>query len=353
MKVDLFDFPFDERAIAQAPANPRDSSKLLLIPKDGNFKDYHTRDLDTLIRPNDILVFNNTKVIPARLNGKRGEAKIEATLLKQETLSSWECLIKNARRLKVGNTVIFADDFSATVLGKKETGEVILDFNRSGADLFCALHQYGIMPLPPYIHREKEGKEEDKQSYQTIYAKTEGAVAAPTAGLHFTPALFDRLDKMGVERIFVTLHVGGGTFLPMKTDDTKDHKMHSEYGVIDEKTAAFLTKAKQEGRRIIAVGTTSMRLLESATDENGVVHPFAKETDIFITPGYKFKGVDMLWTNFHLPKSTLFMLVSAFAKLDKMKRAYAHALANDYRFFSYGDACLIEKDEDLDFNPNL
>ncbi len=346
MRVDLFDFDLPEDRIASEPATPRDSSKLLCIPKNGVLQDKHAYDLDKLLLPSDILVFNDTKVLPARLNGTRGQAHIEATLLKQVSLDNWECLIKNARRLKENDLIRFAEDFQATVLGKSKDGPVLLKFNRAGTDLFEALHTYGIMPLPPYIHREKGGKESDRADYQTIYAKNEGAVAAPTAGLHFTEDLFKRLDEKGIQRIFVTLHVGGGTVLPMKADDTKDHKMHAEFGVISKETTDLLNKAKQQGRRIISVGTTSLRLLESAADEKGILHPFCGETDIFITPGYRFKFVDVLWTNFHLPKSTLFMLVCAFAGMDTMKKAYRHAIQEHYRFFSYGDACLIEKNDE-------
>ena len=351
MRVELFDFALPEERIASEPASPRDSSKLLCIPKNGVFQDKHAYDLDTLLLPSDVLVFNDTKVLPARLYGMRGQAHIEATLLKQLSLDTWECLIKNARRLKQGDEISFAENFNAAVLSKSEDGPVRLKFNRSGTELFEALHTYGIMPLPPYIHREKGGKESDKADYQTIYAKNEGAVAAPTAGLHFTEELFKRLDEKGVQRVFVTLHVGGGTFLPMKAADTKDHKMHAEFGVITQQTADFLNEAKRQGRRIISVGTTSLRLLESAADDKGVLHPFCGETDIFITPGYRFKFIDLLWTNFHLPKSTLFMLVCAFAGMEKMKKAYRHAIERQYRFFSYGDACLIEKDDEAPIPP--
>ena len=346
MKTDIFTFDLPESHIANAPANPRDSSKLLHIRVCDNqptLTDLTVADLDKILRPTDVLVFNDTKVIPARLYGKRGEANIEITLFKQLNLSDWETLIKNSRRLKQGDIITLADDFNATVMHKMDTGPVILHFNKSGADLMTALHEVGTMPLPPYIKRLRGGKESDKADYQTIYACYEGAVAAPTAGLHFTPQLFDRLDKMGVSREFITLHVGGGTFLPVKVDDTDDHKMHAEFGVITPDVAQRLNQAKREGRRIISVGTTSLRLLESAADEKGILHPFEGETSIFITPGYRFKFIDVMFTNFHLSGSTLFMLVCAFAGIEAMKTAYAYAIQNNYRFFSYGDACLIER----------
>ena len=343
MKTELFTFDLPADLIADYPAEPRDSARLLHILPDGRLEDKVVSDLDTLLRPDDVLVFNDTKVIPARLYGMRGQAKIEMTLFKQENLSDWTTLIKNARRLKVGDRIDLTDTFFATVLHKTENGAVVVRFNRSGADLMAMLHTVGTMPLPPYIRRARGGKESDKADYQTIYARHEGAVAAPTAGLHFTPALFDRLDARGIERLFLTLHVGGGTFLPVKVDDTDKHKMHAEYGVLSPEVADKINKAKRAGRRIIPVGTTSLRLLESAADEDGIVHPFQGETRIFITPGYRFKVVDAMFTNFHLSGSTLFMLVSAFAGLDRMKAAYHHAIREKYRFFSYGDACLIEK----------
>ena len=343
MKTDIFTFDMPEDLIANYPAEPRDSARLLHILPDGSVADKTVADLDQLLRPDDVLVFNDTKVIPARLYGMRGAAKIELTLFKQENLSDWTTLIKNARRLKIGDIITFTDNFSATVLAKNETGAVVVRFNKSGADLMAALHRVGTMPLPPYIKRARGGLESDKADYQTIYACHEGAVAAPTAGLHFTPALFERLDQKGIERLFVTLHVGGGTFLPVKVDDTDNHKMHAEFGVLTQSVADKINAAKRAGRRIVTVGTTSLRLLESATDESGVVHAFEGETRIFITPGYRFRATDAMFTNFHLSGSTLFMLVCAFAGIDVMKAAYQYAIANRYRFFSYGDACLIEK----------
>ena len=342
MKTEIFDFNLPQELIANKPCEPRDAARLLHI--DGvHLTDGHMLDLPNWLKPTDVLVFNDTKVIPARLYGLRGEAQVELTLFKQIDLSTWETLIKNARRLKKGDVITFSDDFNAMVLDKTESGSVIVQFNVKGSDLFAKLHEVGTMPLPPYIKRLRGGLESDKADYQTMYAKHEGAVAAPTAGLHFTERLFNLLDAKGIQREFVTLHVGGGTFLPVKVDDTDNHKMHAEYGVISNEVADRLNAARQRGCRIVPVGTTSLRLLESAADEQGVIHPFAKETSIFITPGYRFKATDALFTNFHTPKSTLFMLVSALAGLDVMQNAYKHAVEERYHFFSYGDACLIEK----------
>ena len=288
MKTDIFKFDLPEGLIANYPAEPRDSARLLHILPNGSLEDKIVADLDSLLRPDDVLVFNDTKVIPARLNGHRDSAQIELTLFKQENLSDWTVLAKKARRLKENDKIEFTPDFYATVLKKNEAGSVLIRFSKAGADLMAALHQVGIMPLPPYIKREKGGKESDKADYQTIYARYEGAVAAPTAGLHFTQDLFNRLDKKGIERLFLTLHVGGGTFLPVKVSDTDNHKMHAEYGVLTEEVADKINAAKRAGRRIIPVGTTSLRLLESAADDGGIVHPFCGETSIFITPGYHF-----------------------------------------------------------------
>ncbi len=343
MKTAVFTFDMPEKLIANYPVEPRDSARLLHILSDGRVEDKLIADLDTLLRPDDVLIFNDTKVIPARLYGIRGQAKIELTLFKQENLSDWVTLIKNSRRLKINDVIYFSDDLTATVLEKTESGSVIVRFNKSGADLMNVLHQIGTMPLPPYIKRLRGGLESDKADYQTIYAKNEGAVAAPTAGLHFTPELFKRLKEKGIEQLFLTLHVGGGTFLPVKVDDTDNHKMHAEFGILSPEVANKINQAKKDGRRIVTVGTTSLRLLESATDENGIVHPFEGETRIFITPGYRFRATDVMFTNFHLSGSTLFMLVCAFAGIDVMKEAYRYAISNEYRFFSYGDACLIEK----------
>lgn len=343
MKTSLFTFDMPLDLIANEPASPRDSSKLLYLHQNGTITEHTVAQLDEILQQGDVLVFNDTKVIPARLYGNRKEAQIEVTLFKQINLSDWETLIKNSRRLKTGDEIVFATDFSALVLTKKESGTVVLHFNKKGAALMEALHTTGTMPLPPYIKRAKGGKESDKSDYQTIYAREEGAVAAPTAGLHFTPELFKRLAEKGVEKLFVTLHVGGGTFLPVKVEDTAHHKMHAEFGVLTPETAQKINQAKKEGRRIITVGTTSLRLLESAADEKGIVHPFEGDTDIFITPGYQFKATDVMFTNFHLSGSTLFMLVCAFAGISMMKETYQFAIRQNYRFFSYGDACFLEK----------
>ena len=343
MKTSLFQFDLPEDLIAHKPVEPRDSARLLHILPNGQYENMTVADLDTLLRPDDLLVFNDTKVIPARLYGMRGQAKIEMTLFKQENLSDWVTLVKNARRLKSGDTITFTPDFSATVLHKTESGAVVVRFNKSGIELMTTLQEVGTMPLPPYIKRLRGGQESDKADYQTIFAKHEGAVAAPTAGLHFTPDLFQRLDEKGIEQVFVTLHVGGGTFLPVKVEDTDHHRMHAEVGVLSADVADKINTARHQGRRIVTIGTTSLRLLESAADENGIVHPFTGETSIFITPGYRFKAVDVMFTNFHLSESTLFMLVCAFAGIETMKMAYQYAIAQKYRFFSYGDACLIEK----------
>ena len=342
MKTDLFDFDLPPELIANKPCEPRDAARLLHI-NGNNLTDGTMIDLANWLKPNDVLIFNDTKVIPARLYGARGTAQIEVTLFKQLDLSSWETLIKNARRLHRQDILTFAPNFTATVIDKTESGSIVLQFNKSGADLFAKLHEVGTMPLPPYIKRQRGGLESDKADYQTIYARHEGAVAAPTAGLHFTTRIFDALKAKGIHFEFVTLHVGGGTFLPVKVEDTQNHKMHAEYGVISKEVADRLNNARQMGFRLVPVGTTSLRLLESAADDKGIIHPFAQETSIFITPGYHFKATDALFTNFHTPKSTLFMLVSALAGLDIMKNAYKHAIKEKYHFFSYGDACLIEK----------
>lgn len=350
MLVSDFDFVLPRERIASRPAEPRESAGLLHVCPPDSFVDKHIADFPSLLRPDDLLVFNDTRVIPARLFGKRGEAAIEATLFKSVGLNQWEALVKNARRLRENDVVRFyppndpsADPLEARVLGRGEGGTVVLEFLTDSSMLFSALEKYGVMPLPPYIRREKEGYEDDKRNYQTVYAEHTGAVAAPTAGLHFTKDLLAKIDAMGIENVKITLHVGGGTFLPVKVDDTKDHVMHAEFGNISEQNARLLTQAKRDGRRIVSIGTTALRLLESAADETGMIHPFHQETSIFITPGYKFKAADALFTNFHLPCSTLFMLVCAFSGTACMKSAYQHAIDNNYRFFSYGDACFLEK----------
>jgi S-adenosylmethionine:tRNA ribosyltransferase-isomerase len=341
MKVDLFDFELPRERIAVHPAKPRDAARLLVV-REGGFEDCIVRELPDLLRPNDLLVVNDTKVIPARLTGRRGEAQIQATLHKRVGPGRWAAFARPAKRLKEGDTVAFADSLTATVVAKGEGGEVTLDFARDDASLLVALDAVGTMPLPPYIPRDAPDMA-DRADYQTIFARAVGAVAAPTAGLHFTDRLLAALDARGIAQTRVTLHVGAGTFLPVKAEDTKDHRMHAEWGQVGADTVAAIEVARASGGRIVAVGTTSLRLLESAADEAGRVHPFEGETDIFITPGYRFRAVDLLLTNFHLPRSTLFMLVSAFSGLDRMKSAYAHAIEAGYRFYSYGDACLLER----------
>ena len=342
MRVDDFDFELPAEFIAQRPASPRHSARLLLAE---GLIDKIMLNLPEVLKQGDLLVFNDTRVIPARLKGKRGEANVEITLHKRESEDTWKVFARPAKKLKVGNVVDFADGFSATVIDKGLGGEVELQFNQSGADLMHALENHGGMPLPPYIKREGLADAQDKSDYQTLFADKKGAVAAPTAGLHFTPELMQAIADKGIQHVTVTPHVGAGTFLPVKVDDTDDHVMHAEWGEIDAATAAVINETKKNGGRIIAVGTTSLRLLESATDENGQLHPFSDETDIFITPGYRFRIVDLLLTNFHLPKSTLFMLISAFAGLDNMKNLYQQAMDQGYRFYSYGDGCLLQKDE--------
>lgn len=397
MKVDLFDFDLPEDRIATRPVTPRDAARLLVVnppssrgakgdaaihiepphglprpasalprsPRNDEYQDRVIRDLPELLKPNDLLVLNNTKVIPARLLGRRGEAKVEVTLHKRvesresgvedsdqspsplreragERVQIWQAFAKPAKKLRVGDLFTIAEDFTATVEEKLETGEVVLAFAETEAGFLQKLERYGTMPLPPYMKRAAEA--EDAQNYQTMFATAEGAVAAPTAGLHFTPELMAALRAKGMETVEVTLHVGAGTFLPVKVEDTEAHQMHSEWIRVTEEQAAAINKARREGRRIVAVGTTALRTLESIADASGVAHAYTGETDIFITPGYTFKCVDVLLTNFHLPRSTLFMLVSAFAGLEEMKAAYQHAIAGGYRFYSYGDACLLERE---------
>ncbi len=341
MKVDDFDFDLPKELIAQRPVSPRDASKLLRI--DEGLSDHVFSELPDMLNEGDLLVFNNTRVIPARLKGKRGEAGVEITLHKHEGEGTWVAFVKGAKKLRLDDVIMFEDDFSAVVLGK-DGGEVTLRFNRAGAELMEALETHGGMPLPPYIKREGLADERDKSDYQTVFAQKEGAVAAPTAGLHFTPELLGKLKDKGVKFAYVTLHVGAGTFLPVKVENVADHKMHAEFGVIDEDCVKLVNDTHEQGGRVVAVGTTSLRLLESAGGEDGVLCPFEGDTDIFITPGYKFKIVDMLTTNFHLPKSTLFMLVSAFAGFEKMKNAYNHAIKQGYRFYSYGDGSLLTRE---------
>ncbi len=339
MRVDLFDFDLPEGLIAARPVSPRDSARLLHVQAD-HLTDRLIPALPTLLRRGDVMVFNDTRVIPARLFGKRGQVAVEILLHKQQTHDTWQGLSRPAKRLKPGQVVEFAEELSAEVIGR-DGGTVTYRFNRSGADLAATIARIGHIPLPPYMHRDDDAR--DRTDYQTVYAARDGAVAAPTAGLHFTPELLANLDAAGIGRVHVTLHVGAGTFLPVNVDDTTDHVMHAEWGEVSPENAAVLNTAKTAGGRIIAVGTTSLRLLESAAGDDGVIRPFTGDTSIFITPGYRFKTADMLMTNFHLPRSTLFMLVCAFAGYDRMRSAYTHAIAKGYRFYSYGDASLLER----------
>lgn len=342
MKVDLFDFELPRERIALKPASPRDAARLLYIQGQA-LRDHSIRDLPSLLQPGDLIIFNDTKVIPARLMGKRGDAKIEVTLHKSLGEGRWQAFAKPGKRLRVGDEVSFGQAYTATVEQKLETGEVVLHFPYSPDVMMEKLAHFGSMPLPPYISRDTTTDIQDESDYQTMFAKHSGAVAAPTAGLHFTPELFAALQHRGVEHAYVTLHVGAGTFLPVKVEDTSEHVMHYETAILTQEVADVIRAAKQAGRRIVAVGTTALRTLESAVDSEGGISAFSGETNLFITPGYNFRVVDVLLTNFHLPRSTLFMLVSAFAGREEMLAAYAHAIKAGYRFYSYGDACLLER----------
>jgi S-adenosylmethionine:tRNA ribosyltransferase-isomerase len=344
MKVDLFDFDLPKRFIANRPASPRDAARLLDLTGDG-FADRIMHDLPDCLQPGDLLIANNTKVIPARLDGRRDAVKIEATLHMRTADDEWLAFAKPGKRLKVGQRVDFADGFFAEVTEKRTGGDIRLQFNCGGEELFQQLETHGRMPLPPYIERRPGDAQNtaDRDDYQTLFAAEAGAVAAPTAGLHFTPELFRALQTRGIGFETVTLHVGAGTFLPVKADDTDDHEMHEEWGTLTQETVDKINATRMAGGRIVAVGTTSLRLLESAAVAPGVIKPFTGETGIFITPGYEFKIVDLLLTNFHLPRSTLFMLVSAFAGLERMHAAYDHAKEKNYRFYSYGDGCLLKR----------
>jgi len=353
MRTDLFDFELPPECIALRPASPRDSARMLVVLPDGVLRDGRIAELPDWLEAGDQLVVNDTRVISAQLSGRRigreTEPRIEATLIKRLDGSRWQALVKPAKKLAQGDVVRFGNEGRVCLLGhldagvehKGDGGEVTLSFSLHGPALDQAIADLGQTPLPPYIAGKRPPDERDSPDYQTMFATNEGAVAAPTAGFHFTPALETRLRERGVGIHRITLHVGAGTFLPVKVDDTAGHKMHSEWGTISGDTAAALNTARAEGGRIVAVGTTSLRLLESAAVEDGTIAPFAGETAIFITPGYRFRSVDLLLTNFHLPRSTLFMLVSAFSGLDAMKRAYAHAIQGGCRFYSYGGACLL------------
>ncbi len=358
MRTADFDFPLPEDRIALRPAEPRDSARLLVV-RDGGLEDRIVRDLPDFLRPGDALVFNDTRVIPARMPGSRHRigddgqtlsVPVEATLHHRDAPDVWSAFMKPGKRLKPGDRIVFGtqwdfaltfDGLEAEVVSKGDDGLVTLRFALSGPDLDDAIRQIGVMPLPPYIADRRAEDDRDRSDYQTVYAAHDGSVAAPTAGLHFTPELVDAIRAKGVSTHAVTLHVGAGTFLPVKVDDLADHRMHSEWGTVSKEIADSLNAVRAAGGRIVCVGTTSLRLLESATGEDGVIRPFHGDTAIFITPGYRFRAVDVLMTNFHLPKSTLFMLVSAFAGLETMRAAYAHAVATAYRFYSYGDGSLL------------
>lgn len=339
MRVEDFDFELPSGRIALRPARPRDSSRLLVV-EGKDVSDRAMLDLPSMLDPGDVLVFNDTRVIPAKLEGRRGDAKIGATLHKRVSAREWQAFLRNGKRARVGEPIDFGSGVLASVVEKSTDGSALLHFH--GAEpVEAMLERSGHMPLPPYIASKRPPDDEDRSDYQTMFARTDGAVAAPTAALHFTDRLMASLDARGVKRETLTLHVGAGTFLPVKATDTADHFMHSEWGRIDAATAERLNRARAAGARLIAVGTTSLRLLESAATPDGRIEPFEGDTAIFITPGYEFRAIDGLVTNFHLPKSTLFMLVSALMGLDLMKEAYAHAIERGYRFYSYGDASLL------------
>jgi len=339
MNLSDFDYHLPPERIAVAPARPRDSARLLHVG--AQLTDHIIRDLPSLLRPGDLLVVNDTKVIPAQLSAMRGAAKIGITLDRRLDDSSWRVLLRNAKRVRAGDVLVIDLEFSAEVLEVLDGGAALLRFVAD--DFYAALARSGALALPPYIARPEGITAQDASDYQTMFAAHEGAVAAPTAGLHFTPGLLAALAARGVETTRVTLHVGAGTFLPVRVEDVTQHRMHAERGFVTAETAAKINAARKAGGRIIPVGTTALRLIESAAGEDGVVHEFNGETDIFILPGYRFKAADLLFTNFHLPKSTLLMLVSAFAGIQRIRDAYAHAIGAEYRFYSYGDACLLER----------
>ena len=339
MRVDLFDFELPQDRIALRPARPRDSSRLLLV-EGQDISDHQVVELPEVLRPGDVLVFNDTKVIPAQLEGRRGEASVGATLHKRQGPREWQAFLRNAKRARVGDSIDFGEGVHSSVVEKGEDGSVLLRFH-GDEPVEQLLEKAGRMPLPPYIASKRPADEEDRTDYQTLFARAEGAVAAPTAALHFTERLLEAIEARGIGCETLTLHVGAGTFLPVKAEDTGGHKMHAEWGQIDGATAERLNAVRVSGGRLIAVGTTSLRLLESAVGGDDTIRPFEGDTAIFITPGYRFKAIDGLITNFHLPRSTLFMLVSALMGLDVMKSAYAHAIEQGYRFYSYGDGSLL------------
>ncbi|MGB3712117.1 MAG: tRNA preQ1(34) S-adenosylmethionine ribosyltransferase-isomerase QueA [Erythrobacter sp.] len=343
MRVDLFDFELPPERIALRPVRPRDAARMLVVRGgDAPFEDRGVLDLPDLLEPDDVLVFNDTRVIPAQLEGRRegGEARIGATLHKRIDLRRWQAFVRNAKRVKEGDRIVFGGGVTAMAEARNPDGSITFAFEGS-EPVEVLLDRAGTMPLPPYIAQKRGVDEADREDYQTMFAREDGAVAAPTASLHFTDRLVEALEARGVKREMLTLHVGAGTFMPVKAEDTEEHAMHAEFGRIDAATADRLNAARASGGRVIAVGTTSLRLLESAADEGGTIREFAGDTDIFITPGYRFRAVDGLMTNFHLPKSTLVMLVSALMGRERMMAAYAHAIANEYRFYSYGDSSLL------------
>jgi len=348
MRTDDFDFELPEERIALEPCTPRDAARMLVVRPDElpMLDDRSARELPVLLSPGDLLVVNNTRVIPAALSGTRSRrpdfvTQVHANLIRRTGLATWEAFARPARRLAVGDQIVFAPNLSAEVTAKQEGGLVSFAFNRSGADLDAAIAETGAMPLPPYIQSKRAADDRDRDSYQTVYAKHDGAVASPTAGLHFTDGLLTALSERGVARTEITLHVGAGTFLPVKSENVDEHEMHSEWAEVSAATAREMNETRARGGRIVAVGTTVLRTLETAANEHGAIEPFKGETNIFIKPGHAFKGVDALMTNFHLPRSTLFMLVAAFSGLDTMQAAYAHAINAQYRFYSYGDSSLL------------
>jgi S-adenosylmethionine:tRNA ribosyltransferase-isomerase len=343
MRLTDFDFDLPQDRIAQHPVRPRDAARLLHVTSNG-LSDRRVRELPELLRAGDVLVVNDTRVIPAQLTARRGPARIGITLDQPRPDGTWHALARNARRLHAGDTLTFdGGDLRATVRERHDDGGIVLAFDQRDAAFADALQRAGALALPPYIARPDGPRPEDCDDYQTVYAERDGAVAAPTAGLHFTPTLLAALESRGIARVTVTLHVGAGTFLPVRMDDVAQHRMHAERGVISPSAALAINRARDVGGRIVAVGTTSLRLLETATGTDGRIDPFAGDTDLFILPGYRFRAVDLLMTNFHLPRSTLFMLVCALAGTERMRAAYAHAIEAGYRFYSYGDACLLER----------
>ena len=341
MRTDLFDFELPPELIAQAPAEPRDAARVLLVGE--RLSEATVRDLPELLRPGDLLVLNDTRVLPTRFFGRRGDVPVEVTLVEPAGTDGWWALARPGKRLRSGDRVGLAPGFDATVEAKDDEGRVLLRFELAGRALLVAIRAHGAMPLPPYIRRKHGGEARDLAAYQPVFARRDGSVAAPTASLHFTPDLLERLKARGIERTFVTLHVGQGTFAPVKAENTDQHRMHAEWYEVPDAAAAAVAAARARGGRVVAVGTTVLRTLETAAGQDGGLRPGAGETRLFVTPGYQFRIVDLLLTNFHLPRSTLFMLTAAFCGLDRIRAAYAHAIAHGFRFFSYGDACLLER----------